>query len=63
MRYRDFLEIMNCKPGDEPNSPHNKPGGLLMAHCTWFDGIAFCNRLSEREGSPPPTRWRNKPSP
>lgn len=54
VRYREFLDLMKREPGDQPRrAPFNEPDGLLMRYCTWFDCIAFCNRLSEGDGLPP----------
>lgn len=53
VRYRDFLDLMKREPGDEPATPHNESDGVLISRCTWFDSIAFCNRLSERDGLTP----------
>jgi serine/threonine protein kinase len=51
--YGEFLDVMKREPGNQPQSPHNKPDGAVIALCTWFDCIEFCNRLSEREGLTP----------
>jgi formylglycine-generating enzyme required for sulfatase activity len=53
VRYGEFLELMKREPGDQPKHPDNKPEGVLMGNCTWFDCIEFCNCLSEREGLTP----------
>jgi formylglycine-generating enzyme required for sulfatase activity len=54
VRYRDFLDLMKREPGDPPKrSGNTDPDGPLQADCTWFDCIAFCNCLSEREGLTP----------
>jgi serine/threonine protein kinase/formylglycine-generating enzyme required for sulfatase activity len=56
VRYGEFLDLMKRDPGFGPKSPHNVPDGALLARCTWFDCIEFCNRLSEREGLAPAYR-------
>lgn len=54
VRYGDFLDLMKREPGDDgQKNPHNHPDGVLIARCTWFDCVTFCNRLSEREGLTP----------
>jgi formylglycine-generating enzyme required for sulfatase activity len=53
VRYAEFLDLVKREPGDEPKHVNNAPDGLLLSNCTWFDCIAFCNRLSEREGLTP----------
>jgi len=54
LRYSDFVSVMKREPGDQPKRHrHNDTDGLLLSYCTWFDCIAFCNAMSEREGLTP----------
>jgi formylglycine-generating enzyme required for sulfatase activity len=54
LRYPDFVSVMKREPGDQPKRyRYNDTDGLLLNECTWFDCIAFCNAMSEREGLTP----------
>jgi serine/threonine protein kinase/formylglycine-generating enzyme required for sulfatase activity len=54
VHYPDFVSVMKREPGDQPKRHrYNDTDGLLLSECTWFDCIAFCNTLSEREGLTP----------
>jgi serine/threonine protein kinase/formylglycine-generating enzyme required for sulfatase activity len=57
LQYPEFVDVMKREPGNEPTrAPFNELAGAIWSSCTWFDGIAFCNQLSEREGLIPAYR-------
>jgi formylglycine-generating enzyme required for sulfatase activity len=58
--YHDFLQLMKREPGAEPKNRHNELRDVLMANCTWFDCIEFCNLLSQRDGLTPAYQVANK---
>jgi sulfatase modifying factor 1 len=44
-----YAEIM----GKDPGRPKRTAADLPVSNVAWFDAVAFCNRLSEREGLVP----------
>src|SRR5262249_22345849 len=59
--FGEFLNLMKREPGEPPKRSRNTDlQGPLIADCTWFDCIAFCNRLSGQKGLPPASQVKGR---